>query len=612
MSWVTVIWTALASVCLALSLVHLRIWLWDRRLWANLCFAITAFGVVLSSMIELTVMFTTSLETYALGLRWLNPAFSVVAFGAMGFVHFYFKTDRRWLLGAAVTLRLLAVLANFTTGQGLHLREILSIQPTLFLGENVTVLGAVVQNPWARLGQLAALTQVAYFIDASLSLWRTGSPDLRRRALIFGGALTFFVALASAYAAVFAHGLMRIPITVSLFFVGMVMTMGYELSREMWRAAQLTRELRHSQHRVETAAHAAQLGFWTMDRKSEFMWVSKETGVALGVAEGEPVNQIRFFQSIHPEDRGKVQQALAKSLVDGSKVALECRVLRADGQIGWQVLSGGVEFDAHGKPESLLGMSADITERKRAELEFQQQRDELTHLARVTTLSELSSSLAHELNQPLAIILTNAQAAQRLLAQQPPDLAEIRDILADIVSEDERAGEVIRRLRALLKLEEIRLMPLAVNPVLEDVLRIMRSDLIGRGVTVHTDLAAKLPHVVGDRVQIQQVLLNLIINAGDAMAANPPADRHLTLTTSHRDGMVRISVSDTGCGLPPDAKRVFEPFYTTKKSGLGLGLPICRSIASSHHGQLWAEKNLSADHGALFHFELPVLTEGTT
>src|SRR5208283_3376322 len=201
---------------------------------------------------------------------------------------------------------------------------------------------------------------------------------------------------------------------------------------------------------------------------------------------------------------------------------------------------------------------------------------------------------AHELNQPLAIILTNAQAAQRLLAQSPPDLAEARDILTDIVSEDQRAGEVIRRLRSLLKHGQSQLLPLSVNTLVEDALRIAHSELIGRGITVHTALAESIPKVAGDRIQLQQVLLNLILNACEAMAANPPASRHLTLANAHVDGTIRISVSDSGCGLPSDAESIFKPFYTTRRDGLGLGLPICRSIVTAHHGRLWAEAHAAA------------------
>jgi C4-dicarboxylate-specific signal transduction histidine kinase len=152
-----------------------------------------------------------------------------------------------------------------------------------------------------------------------------------------------------------------------------------------------------------------------------------------------------------------------------------------------------------------------------------------------------------------------------------------------------------------------------VNEIVEDVLRIARSDLIGRGVTVHTALAESVPQVLGDRIQLQQVLLNLILNASDAMAANPPAQRHLTIATAHHDGWVRVSVSDNGCGLPPEAERIFQPFYSTKKEGLGLGLPICRSIATAHQGRLWAEPNAAAEsspapthtaRGTTLHLEL--------
>lgn len=253
----------------------------------------------------------------------------------------------------------------------------------------------------------------------------------------------------------------------------------------------------------------------------------------------------------------------------------------------------------------------DITESKRAQFEIEQQRYQMAHLSRIVTVSELSGSLAHELNQPLAIILMNAQAAQRLLAQEPPDVAEAREILTDIVSEDERAGEVILRLRSLLKQGQISLAPLDLNQIIRGVLRLTRSDLIWQSVTVHSSLADNLPLASGDHIQLQQVLLNLILNAGDAMAAKPPGDRHLTLATTHCEGVVRVSISDTGCGLPLDAIRIFEPFYTTKKQGLGLGLSICASIVSAHKGRLWAETIRAGDilhganGGATFHLELP-------
>ncbi|MEO8615272.1 MAG: ATP-binding protein [Luteolibacter sp.] len=219
-------------------------------------------------------------------------------------------------------------------------------------------------------------------------------------------------------------------------------------------------------------------------------------------------------------------------------------------------------------------------------------------------MSELSGSLAHELNQPLAIILSNAQAAQRLLVQTPPDVEEVREILTDIVHEDRRAGEIIQRLRNMLKRGESSMLPLPLNEVITEVLQLTRVDLIDRGVTVVCHLAESLPLVHADRIQLQQVFLNLILNGTDAMADCEPGTRRLHITTALHDGTVRVSVRDEGTGLPADVERLFEPFHTTKPQGLGMGLAICRSIIGAHRGRLWAESH--AERGAVFHFDLPV------
>jgi C4-dicarboxylate-specific signal transduction histidine kinase len=410
--------------------------------------------------------------------------------------------------------------------------------------------------------------------------------------------------------ALYARGIL--PSTFSSQLVlSLVLLMGYELSLDVLRAGQLSHELVESQQRMRQAASAADLSLWEWDIVRDEIWTTEKGRERAGIGASERIDFARFLQSVHPDHREPTQRAVRHALEVGGELEAEYPVISPDGATRWVVARGQVERDAAGKPLRVRGVSVDVTERKKAEVELTQQRNEFAHLARVMTLSELSGSLAHELNQPLAIILSNAQAAQRLLAQQPPDLAEVRDILADIVSEDERAGEVIKRLRVLLKPGQTHLQPLNANALVEDVLRIARSDLIERGVTVHAQLDGSVPPVVGDRVQLQQVLLNLILNAGDAMAANPPPGRHLTIGMAHGDGTVRVSVSDTGHGLPSDAERIFEPFYTTKKEGLGLGLPICRSIVSAHHGQLWAEPNVAATRrGTTFHVELPTPAEG--
>jgi C4-dicarboxylate-specific signal transduction histidine kinase len=219
-------------------------------------------------------------------------------------------------------------------------------------------------------------------------------------------------------------------------------------------------------------------------------------------------------------------------------------------------------------------------------------------------LGELSGALAHELNQPLTAILSNAQAAQQFLRRDGADLDEVQEILKDIVDEDKRASEVIRRLRVLLTKGHVQLQPLDLNELVQDVLKIMRADLLYNGVSVNTELAPELPVVNGDRVQLQQVLLNLMINGCDAMADTPKHERNLVVRTELVAGEgVRVSVADQGCGIPPNVReRVFEPFITTKKQGMGLGLAVCRTIIAAHGGKLWVENN--PGRGATFTFSL--------
>ena len=253
----------------------------------------------------------------------------------------------------------------------------------------------------------------------------------------------------------------------------------------------------------------------------------------------------------------------------------------------------------------LIMMVRDITERRRQERELEVQRHELAHLGRVALLGELSGAVAHELNQPLAAILTNARVAQRMMATGAPDQVMLREILEDMVADSLRAGSVIHRVRGLIRKDDAIRQLVNPNDVVTDVLDLAHSDLIRRGVTVATDLPASVSLVSADRVQLQQVLLNLIVNACDAMVDNAPRDRTLTMTVAEEGTIVRISVADCGPGVAAGLiDAVFEPFVTSKPQGLGLGLAICRSIIGAHGGRIWAANNPS--HGATFSFVLPV------
>ena len=248
-----------------------------------------------------------------------------------------------------------------------------------------------------------------------------------------------------------------------------------------------------------------------------------------------------------------------------------------------------------------LTIVVDRTER----YELLRNRQQLAHLTRVSTLGELAGSLAHELNQPLTAILSNAQAAQRFLATEPVNLAEVREILHDLVEDNHRASEVIQKIRALVKKGELEAAPLSIASVIRDVALLVHSDAIVRGIRVRVVVTPELPPVHGDKVQLQQVVLNLLLNAFDALESCPALDREVAIEVIPEGGdLIRVAVRDGGTGLAGNTlDKLFLPFVTSKRDGLGLGLSISRSIVEMHGGRIWAQNN--EDRGATFYFTLP-------
>ena len=374
-------------------------------------------------------------------------------------------------------------------------------------------------------------------------------------------------------------------------------------AEEQLRMSEAT--LRESKEHIDLATKAAGLVVWTWDIPRDEVWLSSKDRALFGFSQGEKLTAERILSVVHPEDRQLVRQLSEDALRTGREIENQYRVLLPDGRVRWVTRLGRIEFDADGKPLRERGILMDISKGKHAELEAARQRHDLAHLARVTTLGELSSSLAHELTHPLASILSNAQAAQRFLDGDDVDLKEVSEILNDIVTEDERAGEVIHRLRSLLKKgEPQKYCDVNLNEVVQDVLKLVRNDLINQNVTAETDLAQNLPSIIGDRVQLQQVLLNLVLNACEAMADCASSERQLFIASKLEKSAVQVSVTDRGGGIPEKKiEQVFERFFTTKKEGMGLGLSICRSIIDAHEGKIWATNN--ADCGATFYLSLP-------
>ena len=291
---------------------------------------------------------------------------------------------------------------------------------------------------------------------------------------------------------------------------------------------------------------------------------------------------------------------------DGEIIGLESKWLRKDGSALHVVENTKAIRDKNGKIIYFEGTVEDITRQKKLEENIQELSEELVHVSRVTTMGELVASLAHEINQPLTAILSNVQVAQRFLDGNTPNLDELNEIMSDIVKDNKRAVEVITRLRALLKKDVTNFRPLDINDAIKEIISFVQSDMVRKNVAIVTELVADIPLIFGDRIQLQQVLLNLIMNGAEAMADTEPALRKLIIRTEKQDEQnVKVTVQDFGTGFSVDTiEHMFDPFHTTKPKGMGIGLWISRSIIEAHKGLLQAENN--SDKGATFWFVIPV------
>ena len=392
--------------------------------------------------------------------------------------------------------------------------------------------------------------------------------------------------------------LVLVGIAVMLIQSALIVALLFERRRRRRTVA----DLKRSEELIGLAAQAANLSTWVLDERS-----IKSAGVA-GVpqaavgASGPLVDFSATLARISPLDRPAVDAALLNALNTTDDFDVEYRIEGSNGEWGWQSARGRAD---RAEAPRLLGVAMDITQRKLAEAQAAQDRADLYHMSRVSLLGQLSASIAHQLNQPLASILSNAEAAQKMLEREPLDLPELRAICDDIAAEDQRAAQVIRRLAVLFKRGEAVFEPLDANELARDTIEFTRTSLTTRHVALSTHLEPELPSISGDRVQLQQMLLNLMINAADAMADLPEERREMNISTSLQGDDVKICVVDRGPGVPAEAmEKVFEPFWSTRPGGMGMGLAVCRSIVEAHHGRLTVSQ--AAEGGAVFCALLPV------
>lgn len=595
-SWVTILWVMMVTVCLTLSAIHGMVWLRERSALDSMMFALLSLftGAIIAG--DLALMRTTTTDAYAEILRWYHVPVWLAFASTIGFLRYYLQAGRLWLAGCALVIRTVTLLLNFLEPVNMNFKELTALKPVTFLGDVVATPVGVL-NPLMGVGQFSLLLLLVYAIDAAVSCFRQGR---KRRAIAAGGSMAVFIALASWQTALVYANVIEMPVVAGVFFLGIISVMSYELSRDILRAMQLNRDLVRERAINQAVFDGVPGMIYLYSPEGKLLRWNKRVPEESGYTE-EELSRFRAADWLQGDD--------LNALLREWKVAMEARpanfeanlVLKGGRQVPY--LLTGVRVQIDGKPH-LVGMGLDISRQKQMESELQHQRRELTRMNRIATLGVLSASIAHELNQPLAAVKSNAEAGKRYLASENPDLRELREIMADIANAGSRASDVVRGLRALMRNEPAKEEPVDINDVVESVIHLVHGEIAARRVEVERELGDALPPVFGDRVQFQQVLLNLLLNAMDALE-DVSALRRITIRTACVDGArVRMTVQDNGPGIAPESlSDIFTPFFTSKKSGSGMGLPICRSIVELYGGTIRAGN--AADRGALFDVEFP-------
>lgn len=586
------------AACVTLAFIHLGIGrkLEARAGRAHLFLALGALAVALTGGFELALLKTETLERYRALMYGAQFSIALMLISLAGFIRYYFA-GRRWLALLVMSLSLAILVVNSIAPAHWRIRYADSIRTAETFGGAEFTFAQVTSGPLTALEILTSALLIALVVESSLRAWRGG---LRRQVVMIGGGIVFFLGVTRTYAACIEFGYLETPYFFIFPFLGLIVAMGRELSVDVIRAADLAEQLRERDRQVDLAARAATLGFWRWDLKTNALWATESAQFLFGVPGDTALSFDHFIARVHPEDRDLVRRAVDRTVSLGVDYEAEYRIGGAGMPERWISARGRVDAASAGTPAIMRGVVIDVTDRKRAQQDVEHIRKELAHVSRISMMGELAGSLAHELNQPLAAILSNAQAARWLLGASPVDLAQLGDIVDDIIRDDKRAGEVIHRLRTMLQKRDPEVNEvLDLNDVAQDVARLLNSEATARSVDVALRLAPDLPPVRAGRVEMQQVLLNLMVNGMDAMRDVPANARRLTVSTGAAGSHVTVTVADQGSGIPPALlPDIFRPFFTTKEQGLGMGLAICRSLVEAYTGTLTAVNQPGG--GALF------------
>jgi PAS domain S-box-containing protein len=568
---------SLSGVC-AYAALHHALVAWRRPmdrtqlLFVGMCVAIGLYIVAKAGAYQ-----TDTAQELVAARRW-ELSFALVFLAALPwFVAEYTAVRPRWLLASVSTLLAAVFVANLTLPYGITFVELPEVQRmTLPWGDQVTDLRVHKRGAWHNAGWLGILVIFGYSIFACVRQYRRGA---RRMALTLAFGLGLFIGL-TLFNLIVNLGLIRFTHTAEFGFIGLVVVMSLGL----------TRELRERERRLQAMIDNVPTVVYMKDLHGRYLLINRQFEALLNLTNASVVGKTDL--DLFPAAQAAAHRANDRRVIETGHALEFEEVVDLNGRAHTFISLKFPLLDVDGLPYAICGASTDISSQRESQEEMRAMRANAWHADRVARVGALSASLAHELNQPLAAVLSNAQAALRFLDSGKADLQEIRQILEDIVRDDKRAATVISSLRAMVRRQESRRERVDLSEITREMLDILHGELLVRQVETTTDLEGGCV-ALADKGQIQQVVLNLVMNAVEAMNGRPAGERRLHISVCRTDkGVGQIVVRDSGEGIPKDEMdKVFDAFRSTKPQGTGLGLAVCRSIAESHGGSIWLEAN---------------------
>jgi len=601
MNWLTVAWSICAGICVMLALLHILLWMKDRSKMAYLLSAVMALSAAASAIAELSLLHTQSVSAYLLIMRWQVFFVYLLLMPLLWLVSLRLDSSHRWLANLIVAIWTVALVINFVSPGNLVYENLDEItRYTTIWGEHYSH-GVGPENPWNILANVAVLLILIYVIMASNKSWRRGE---HKRTIVIGGSIVAFLLLGGIHSMLVDSGMLATPYMVSFAYLAIVLAMSYELVSDAVQVPMLSREIHANEKRWQDLLENVQLAVIAIDAKGCISYANP----FFEKLSGYSANNLQDKQLITllPEDeREEFRMRIEQAMKIGPRPHSQWTVICATGeerQLAWSAVR---QNDSNGEFAGIIAVGADITERLTTQRELQQSQRELERLTRASMLGELASALAHELNQPLTAILSNSQAALRFMANDQVGFGELHDILEDIVRDDKRAGEVIHSMRAMLRKGEIKREQFDIKKAIDEVVTMLHNELDAQSIRVEIELPTDLPLISAGRVEIQQVLMNIILNAARAMQSTPTEQRAISIQACKDEANITLLITDRGSGIDPsDLPNIFTAFYSTKSANMGMGLAICKRIIEAHGGKICAENNPLG--GAVFTFTLPV------